>query len=121
MMANLSLKSGGCIKFDLKAWDEGIHYALCGVTNGKTLENFKTLSSRIPERPEPPFLIASTLLVPGYVDEEEVAALARYIADLKACSPFIHTSTSKTYPPHREHMPCAARKLPSVRDCITCI
>jgi len=44
-MAELSLRSGGCIKFDLKAWNESIHYALCGVSNRKTLENFKTLSS----------------------------------------------------------------------------
>lgn len=87
-MAELSLRSGGCIKFDLKAWNENIHYALCGVSNRKTLENFKTLSSWISRRPEPPFLIASTLLVPGYVDEEEVDGLAGYIADLNPDIPF---------------------------------
>ncbi len=37
-MALLSLRSGGCIKFDIKAWDDGIHHALCGVSNKKTLE-----------------------------------------------------------------------------------
>jgi pyruvate formate lyase activating enzyme len=88
MMAELSLKSGGCIKFDLKAWNEGLHYALCGVTNKRTLENFKALSSWISKRPEPPFLIASTLLVPGYVDEEEVAGLASYIANLNPDIPY---------------------------------
>jgi pyruvate formate lyase activating enzyme len=88
MMAELSLKSGGCIKFDLKAWSEGIHYALCGVPNKRTLENFKLLSSWISKRPEPPFLVASTLLVPGYVDEEEVAALASYIANLNPDIPY---------------------------------
>jgi pyruvate formate lyase activating enzyme len=87
-MAQLSLRSGGCIKFDLKTWNEGIHYALCGVTNRKTLENFKTLSGWIPKRPAPPFLIASTLLVPGYVDEEEVAALASYIANSNPDIPY---------------------------------
>jgi pyruvate formate lyase activating enzyme len=87
-MAELSLGSGGCIKIDLKAWNEAIHYALCGVTNKKTLENFKTLSSCISRRPEPPFLIASTLLVPGYVDEEEVGALASYISNLNPDIPF---------------------------------
>jgi len=95
MMAELSVKSGGCIKFDLKAWDDRIHKALCGVTNRRTLENFTTLSKRIRERPEPPLLIASTLLVPGYVDEEEVAQIASYIASL---SPEIPYSLLAFYP-----------------------
>lgn len=88
MMANLSLESGGCIKFDLKAWDEGIHHALCGVSNKKTLENFKMLSKLVSQRPEPPMLIASTLLVPGYVDEAEVAGIAGYIAELNPEIPY---------------------------------
>jgi len=88
MMAALSLYSGGCIKFDLKAWDEGIHHALCGVTNKKTLENFRILSTLISKRPGPPFLIASTLLVPGYVDEREVGEIADFIADLDPEIPY---------------------------------
>nr|HID58301.1 radical SAM protein [Desulfobacterales bacterium] len=88
MMADVTLSSGGCIKFDLKAWDEGIHKALCGVSNRKTLANFKKLSRLIPRRPEPPFLIASTLLVPGYVDKEEVAGIARFIASLDPNIPY---------------------------------
>jgi pyruvate formate lyase activating enzyme len=88
MMAEVSLRSGGCIKFDLKAWHEDLHYALCGVTNRQTLENFKTLSKWMLKRPEPPFLIASTLLVPGYVDEHEVDAIARYIAHLDPEIPY---------------------------------
>jgi pyruvate formate lyase activating enzyme len=88
MMADLSLKSGGCVKFDLKAWDNGLHKALCGVSNQKTLHNFKELSQWIHERPEPPFLIASTLLVPGYVDAQEVEAIARYIYSLDPEIPY---------------------------------
>jgi len=88
MIAGLSLKSGGCIKFDLKAWDNSIHQALCGVTNNKTIENFRTLAGMTKQRPEPPFLIASTLLVPGYVDEPEVAAIARFISDLNPEIPY---------------------------------
>lgn len=87
-MADLSLKSGGCIKYDLKAWDEGLHYTLCGVSNRHTLENFGKLAGRIPERPDPPFLIASTLLVPGYVDEREVGGIARFIAELDPGIPY---------------------------------
>lgn len=88
MMAELSLKTGGCIKFDLKAWDEGLHKALCGVTNKKTLDNFKVLGKLVSERPDPPFLIASTLLVPGYVDEQEVEAIARYVGTLNPDIPY---------------------------------
>jgi len=87
-MADLSFRSGGCIKFDLKAWDEGLHYALCGVTNRKTLENFEKLARRTWQRPEPPLLIASTLLVPGYVDEREVAGISRFISKLNPEIPY---------------------------------
>lgn len=95
MMAGISLQSGGCVKFDLKAWDNGLHKALCGVSNQKTLHNFKELSKRMHERPDPPFLIASTLLVPGYIDEQEVDAIARYICRL---SPEIPYSLLGFYP-----------------------
>lgn len=88
MMADLSLKSGGLIKFDLKAWSEKIHYALCGVTNAKTLKNFQSLSRWIDQRPRPPLLMASTLLIPGYVDEAEVAQLAEFIAYLNPKIPY---------------------------------
>ncbi|MEW6201088.1 MAG: radical SAM protein [bacterium] len=87
-MAEISMNSGGCIKFDLKAWDEGIHYALCGVTNKKTLDNFAALAELARKRTEPPFLIASTLLVPGYVDEKEVGAIAHFIAGLNIEIPY---------------------------------
>lgn len=79
-MADLSLQSGGCIKFDLKAWHENVALALTGSSNRRTLENFVRLAHRIRERPEVPLLIASTLLVPGYVDTDEVGAMARFIA-----------------------------------------
>ncbi|MEJ2655823.1 MAG: radical SAM protein [Desulfobacterales bacterium] len=88
MMADLSLKSGGCIKFDLKAWDDAIHHVLCGVTNRTTLINFRTLAKQTDQRPETPFLIASTLLVPGYVDEPEVNEIARFIASLNPNIPY---------------------------------
>lgn len=85
---DLALESGGCIKFDLKAWTEGVHIALCGVSNQRTLKNFKRLSQKIAERPQPPPLVASTLLVPGYVDEEEIREIARFIASLDRTIPY---------------------------------
>ncbi len=88
MMAELSLESGGCIKVDLKAWDVRLHRALCGVGNEMTLENFRNWSKWIDRRPEPPFLVASTLLVPGYVDEREVGAIAAFLAQLNREIPY---------------------------------
>ena len=87
-MADMALTSGGCIKVDLKAWTLPIHRALCGVRHDQTLRNFKRLAQRVPERPSPPFLVASTLMVPGYVDEEEVAGIAAFIAALNPEIPY---------------------------------
>jgi pyruvate formate lyase activating enzyme len=84
----LSLETGGCIKFDLKAYDENLHLALTGVTNQRTLENFAHAASYIPQRPNPPLVIASTLLVPGYVDTEEVGKIARFIASFDPDIPY---------------------------------
>ena len=88
MMAKLSLESGGCIKVDLKAWDGRLHRALCGAGNEMTLENFRNWSKWMDRRPEPPFLVASTLLVPGYVDEREVGAIAAFLARLNPEIPY---------------------------------
>jgi len=78
MMADLSLRSGGCIKFDLKAWDERIHLALCGVTNQKTLDNFRMLAKWTDQRPEPPLLIASTGFISSLNPEIPYSLLAFY-------------------------------------------
>lgn len=87
-MARLSLESGGCIKFDLKAWSQKLHLALCGITNRRTLENFQILADYARLRPDPPLLVASTLLVPGYVDSEEVSQIAAFIASLDPDIPY---------------------------------
>jgi pyruvate formate lyase activating enzyme len=83
-----SLENGGIIKFDLKTFSEEMHLALCGVSNSQTLKNFASLASRFGERPEVPLLTASTLLVPGYVDLEEIHGLARFIARLNPEIPY---------------------------------
>ena len=87
-MAQVSLASGGCIKVDLKAYSEEVNLALCGVSNQQTLENFRRLARLSTKRKEPPFLIASTLLVPGYVDIHEIKGLARFIASLDLTIPY---------------------------------
>jgi pyruvate formate lyase activating enzyme len=83
-----SIRTGGCVKFDLKAFDENIHLALTGVSNKRTLENFTRAARRIDERPESPVVVASTLLVPGYVEREQVGKIARFIASLNPSIPY---------------------------------
>ncbi len=87
-MISLSLNSGGCIKFDLKAWDDNLHLALTGVTNRRTIANFSRLGKKISLRPVPPLVIASTLLVPGYIDENEIRSIARFIASIDSEIPY---------------------------------
>jgi len=58
------------------------------VTNKRTMENFALAASYVSQRPEPPLLVASTLLVPGYVDGEEVGRIARFIAGLNPDIPY---------------------------------
>jgi pyruvate formate lyase activating enzyme len=87
-MVELAIESGGCIKFDLKAWDETLHFALAGVSNRRTLENFARVGGYLDRRREPPLLVASTLLVPGYIDAQEVAMLARFIASVDPQIPY---------------------------------
>jgi pyruvate formate lyase activating enzyme len=87
-IVDLSLRSGGTIKFDIKAWNEDLNRALCGVSNRWTLMNFKRAAALLAKRPEPPLLIASTLLIPGYVDEEEVKNIAGFIASINPDIPY---------------------------------
>lgn len=87
-MIQVSLESDGCVKFDLKAWSGNLNIALCGITNKQTLENFKLASSYIEKRLHPPLIVASTLLVPGYVDIYEVEKLAQFIASFNPDIPY---------------------------------
>lgn len=78
----LSFISGGNIKFDLKAFDPNLSVALSGVRNDAAYRNFSMLFQEFyRERREVPVLNATTLLVPGYIDEVEVEGIARFIAE----------------------------------------
>ncbi|MDH7500341.1 MAG: radical SAM protein, partial [candidate division NC10 bacterium] len=87
-MVELSLQSGGSIKFDLKAASEDLHVALTGVSRQRTKENFLWVGRWIQRRPTPPLLVASTLLVPGYIDEQEVRGIARFITSIHRDIPY---------------------------------
>ena len=108
-MADMALESGGCVKFDLKAWDPNLHQALTGVSNRRTIENFERIAGRIRRRPVPPLLVASTLVVPGYIDEQEVGNIARFIAGI---DPEIPYSLLGFYPHyHMADLPVTSRSL----------
>ena len=84
----LAMKSGGGVKADLKCRSSEILYALTGVKHQMAYENFKWLAKRHGQRPEAPFARASTLLVPGYIDEEEIRGLASFISSLDPQIPY---------------------------------
>jgi len=91
----IALESGGCIKFDLKCVTLQLSLALCGVSNEQTLSNFRLAAGLFEKRPEPPLVVASTLLVPGYVGHEEVGRIASFIA---SCNPNIPYSLLAFFP-----------------------
>lgn len=87
--AALASQSGGNIKFDLKCWNENVSYALSGVSNKRAYANFALIAKEFyPQRPDLPVLTATTLLVPGYVDAEEVERIAAFIAALDPKIPY---------------------------------
>jgi pyruvate formate lyase activating enzyme len=83
-----AFETGGCIKFDLKAWDENLHIALTGISNRRTLENFRRVGERFDARPTNPLVVASTLLVPGFVEADEVGQIATFIASIHPDIPY---------------------------------
>jgi pyruvate formate lyase activating enzyme len=99
-----SFESGGCVKFDLKAFDEDINLALTGVSNRRTLENFERAARRYTERPKPPLVVASTLLVPGYVDPVQVGKIASFIAAINPDIPYALLAFAPNFYMH--DLPC---------------
>ncbi len=87
--AELSLISGGNVKFDLKTYSKELSYGLSGVSNEQAYKNFQMIFDEFYEkRRDLPVLTATTLLVPGYVDEREVEGIARFISELDEEIPY---------------------------------
>ena len=98
----------------VKAWDETLHLALTGVSNKRTLENFARAGEKTRVRPVPPVLIASTLLVPGYIDQDEIRGIARFIGSIDPTIPY----SLLAFHPHfvMTDLPLTPRSL--AEDCV---
>jgi len=68
--------------------DKTLHRALTGVSNARTLGNFERAGAISHRRPVPSLLIASTFLMPGYIDAGEVKHIARFIASINPDIPY---------------------------------
>jgi len=94
----LSLQTGGNVKFDLKFWTEGLARGICGISNAHSLRNFERAGRKYFEsRPDLPVLTASTLLIPGYVDEAEVGSIAEFISSIDDRIPYSLLAFSPHY------------------------
>ncbi len=87
-VVELSLITGGNVKFDIKAWTPSIYKALTGADNRPVFENAKRIAKYLELRKDPPLFVVSTLLIPGYVDEYEVEMIANFIASLDTSIPY---------------------------------
>lgn len=96
-MMKLIIRSGGCIKFDIKAHSDNLFHKLTGQKRTPSVEAFETAASCIKRRPNPPLVVASTLLVPGYVDHREIGKISKWIASLDENIPY---SLLAFYPRH---------------------
>ncbi|NHJ04584.1 MAG: radical SAM protein [Candidatus Heimdallarchaeota archaeon] len=84
----IAMKSGGSIKIDFKAFDDVLNIALCGSSNKFTIRNIKTIGKMVGERPEVPLLVISTLLIPGYIEVDQVEKISKLIADINPTIPY---------------------------------
>lgn len=81
--AELSSRSNGTVKFDLKAWNEFLHMLLTGRSPERVRKNFEVIGRKYPE-----VISATTLLVPYYVDEHEIDGIASFIASINENIPY---------------------------------
>jgi uncharacterized Fe-S radical SAM superfamily protein PflX len=76
-------------------------------------KNFALTSSYVRKRREPPILIASTLLVPGYIDSKEVFDITKFIAELDQSIPYSLLGFTPNF--YMPDLPCTSRR--HAQDC----
>ncbi|KPK64026.1 hypothetical protein AMJ83_04195 [candidate division WOR_3 bacterium SM23_42] len=103
-----ALVSDGCIKIDFKTFSENLNIALCGTSNRNTKMNIKLVAESMKKRVTPPILVVSTLLIPGYLDKQELEYMASFISSIDKDIPW---SFLGFYPHfHFNDMPCTSRE-----------
>ncbi len=80
-------ESGGILKFDIKAWNKEIYFALTGYDGSGVFENFKKCVNILKDKAKN-HLCVSTLMVPGYINEDEIKNIAKFIADFDPHIPY---------------------------------
>jgi pyruvate formate lyase activating enzyme len=107
-----ALATEGCVKIDFKTCSENLNIALCGTSNSNTKLNVELVAKSMVRREKPPLLIVSTLLIPGYIDEVEISAMAQFISSINTDIPW---SFLGFYPHFRfDDLPCTSRKQAEV-------
>ncbi|HID17968.1 TPA: radical SAM protein [Candidatus Bathyarchaeota archaeon] len=79
-----SLEAAGLneVCVSIKAFTDNIHTYYTGASNQKLLENFKRLNKRRMR------LRAESILIPGFIDVDEIECVARFIASLNPAIPY---------------------------------
>ncbi|MFW9850787.1 MAG: radical SAM protein [Candidatus Thorarchaeota archaeon] len=95
-IAGIVRESGGTMKFDLKAISPNLYQTLTGIKNNAVLKNFRRLAALGKNR-EREFLVASILLIPGYIGLKEIELLCSFIS---IYDPTIPTALLGFYPHH---------------------
>ncbi len=103
-----ALISNGCIKIDLKTFSQGLNRALCGSSNKNTKENIELVAQSVKKRKNPPLLVVSTLLIPGYLDEYEIKKMAEFLSAIDREIPWSLLGFSPHF--HFQDMPCTSKK-----------
>ncbi len=96
----LSLETGGIVKIDFKAWSPEVYFALTGAEPQHVdiiRKNIALVAKYFEERKDPPVLVVSTLLVPGYIDEYELDEMTRFVASLNPEIPYVFLAFHPDY------------------------
>jgi len=80
--AEIVINSGGGLNIGLKAGSEKVHIKLTGQSNKIVWDNFSVLFEKFGTGRPVPFLRPSLLLVPHYINLEEVETVCRRLADI---------------------------------------
>ncbi|MEM1742097.1 MAG: radical SAM protein [Desulfurococcaceae archaeon] len=95
-----SLETGGIVKIDFKAWSPEVYYALTGIEPQHIdiiKKNIVYVAELFNERPEPPLLVISTLVVPHYIDEYEIDNMTKFIASINPEIPYVFLAFHPDY------------------------